>query len=110
MSAVGQKADIAEFHFNVHKVPIADIIAAVHVDPVANETGWISMAYLEPTDAIENTPQLPKSAELKTPKPTLKKWLSLGPQSLGIYIRPTPSFQQIGNLYRRDEAGCLACF
>jgi hypothetical protein len=43
------------------------------VDPVANETGWISMAYLEPTDAIENTPQPPKSAELKTPKPTPKK-------------------------------------
>src|SRR6187401_2976669 len=74
MSAVGQKADIAEFHFNVHKVPIADIIAAVHVDPVANETGWISMAYLEPTDAIENTPQPPKSAE---PKPTPKKMAKL---------------------------------
>jgi len=47
------------------------------VDPVANETGWISMAYLEPTDAIENTPQPPKSAELKTPKPTPKKMAKL---------------------------------
>jgi hypothetical protein len=88
MSAVGQKADIAEFHFNVHKVPIADIIAAVHVDPVANETGWISMAYLEPTDAIENTPQLPKSAELKTPKPTLKKMAKLR-TSKPRHIHPT---------------------
>ena len=44
------------------------------VDPVANETGWISMAYLEPTDAIENTPQPPKSAE---PKPTPKKMAKL---------------------------------
>jgi uncharacterized protein YgiM (DUF1202 family) len=47
------------------------------VDPFANETGWISMAYLEPTDAIENTPQPPKNAELETPKPTPKKMAKL---------------------------------
>jgi SH3 domain-containing protein len=40
------------------------------VDPVANETGWISMAYLGPT--MGNTLQPPKSAKLKTPKPMPK--------------------------------------
>jgi hypothetical protein len=59
------------------------------VDPVANETGWISMAYLGPTDSVENTQvvvptrskqppraaklnkakPIPKVAKLKTPKP-----------------------------------------
>jgi Bacterial SH3 domain len=42
------------------------------VDSVANETGWISMAYLGPADAAENTPQPPKSANVKTHKPTHK--------------------------------------
>ena len=42
------------------------------VDPVANETGWISMAYLGPADAVGNTPQPPKSAKVKMPKPTHK--------------------------------------
>jgi hypothetical protein len=61
------------------------------VDPVANETGWISMAYLGPTDSMENTRSvvsnrakqapraaklkkakpIPKVAKLKTPKPVL---------------------------------------
>src|SRR6187399_1057464 len=48
------------------------------VDPVANETGWISMAYLGPADAVENTApkntefktkRMPKVAKLKTRKP-----------------------------------------
>jgi len=47
------------------------------VDPIANETGWISMAYLGPTDAMENTPQPPKNEKLKTPKPTPKKMAKL---------------------------------
>ena len=40
------------------------------VDPVANETGWISMAYLGPADAVGNTPQPPthKVAKFKAPK------------------------------------------
>ena len=42
------------------------------VDPIANETGWISMAYLGPADASGNTPQPPESAKVKTPKPTHK--------------------------------------
>src|SRR5262249_45194000 len=40
------------------------------VDPGANETGWISIAYLGPTG---NTPQQPKSAKVKTPKPKVAK-------------------------------------
>src|SRR5215471_851271 len=44
------------------------------VDPVANETGWISIAYLGPTDAVGNTPQPPKSAKVKTPKPKVAKF------------------------------------
>src|SRR4029079_18272847 len=55
------------------------------VDPVANETGWISMAYLEPTDAIENTPQPPKSAALKTPQPTPKKMAKLKTPTASAY-------------------------
>jgi hypothetical protein len=42
------------------------------VDPVANETGWISMAYLEPTNAVGNTPQPPKSTKLRSPRPMPK--------------------------------------
>jgi len=42
------------------------------VDPIANETGWISMVYLGPADAAGNTPQPPESAKVKTPKPTHK--------------------------------------
>jgi hypothetical protein len=40
------------------------------VDPVANETGWISMAYLGPADAVGNAPQPPthKVANFKAPK------------------------------------------
>jgi hypothetical protein len=40
------------------------------VDPAANETGWISMAYLGPADAVGNTPQPPthKVAKFKAPK------------------------------------------
>ena len=63
------------------------------VDPVANETGWISMAYLGPTDSVENTRSvvstqskrplraaklkkakpIPKVAKLKAPKPMQAK-------------------------------------
>jgi Bacterial SH3 domain len=50
------------------------------VDPVANETGWISMAYLGPTDSVENTrsvvsnraKQAPRAAKLKKAKPVPK--------------------------------------
>ena len=42
------------------------------VDPVANETGWISMAYLEPIDAVGNSPQPPKSTKLRSPRPMPK--------------------------------------
>jgi hypothetical protein len=50
------------------------------VDPVANETGWISMAYLGPTDAMENnrsvvptrSKQRPRAAKLKKAKPNPK--------------------------------------
>jgi hypothetical protein len=63
------------------------------VDPVANERGWISMAYLGPADAVGNTPfvlptrskqppraakhktlrPIPKVAKLKIPKPMQSK-------------------------------------
>jgi hypothetical protein len=44
------------------------------VDPVANETGWISMAYLGPADAVGNTPSVAPTPsthhpKLKTAKP-----------------------------------------
>jgi hypothetical protein len=42
------------------------------VDPVANEIGWISMAYLEPINAVGNTPQPPKSTKLRSPRPMPK--------------------------------------
>src|SRR4029079_5401923 len=51
-----------------------------------------------------------KARSLRRQSRPPKKWLSSRPQSLGIYIRPTLGFRQIGNLYRRDDAGCLACF
>jgi hypothetical protein len=50
--------------------------------------GYSKPSNLEPTDAIENTPQLPKSAELKTPKPTLKKMAKLR-TSKPRHIHPT---------------------
>ena len=44
------------------------------VDPVANETGWISMAYLGPADTVGNTPSVAPTPsthhpKLKTAKP-----------------------------------------
>jgi hypothetical protein len=50
------------------------------VDPVANETGWISMAYLRPTDAVGDTrsvvptrsKQPPRAAKHKTARPIPK--------------------------------------
>src|SRR5262249_5480450 len=64
------------------------------VDPVANETGWISMAYLGPADAVGKAPQPPKSAKIKMPKPTHKVAKFKAPKpskfaSITRHIRPT---------------------
>ena len=53
---------------------------AQFVDPVANETGWISMAYLGPTDSAQNTRSVestrpthpPRAVKLKKIKPIPK--------------------------------------
>jgi Bacterial SH3 domain len=42
------------------------------VDPVANETGWISTAYLGPIDAAGNNLQPSTSEKVKMPKPMPK--------------------------------------
>jgi hypothetical protein len=57
------------------------------VDPVANETGWISMAYLGPTDVVGNTPQQPKSPKVKTPKPKVAKLKAPKPSKSGPVMR-----------------------
>src|SRR5262249_7171783 len=64
------------------------------VDPAANETGWISMAYLGPADAVGNTPQPPKSAKIKMPKPTHKVAKLKAPKpskfaSVARHVHPT---------------------
>jgi hypothetical protein len=63
------------------------------VDPVANETGWISMAYLEPIDVVGNTPQQPKSTKLKParPMPKVARLKSPKPElKPAPVMRPTP--------------------
>src|SRR5215510_5373405 len=57
------------------------------VDPVANETGWVSMAYLGPADAVGNTPQPPKSTKVKTPKPKVAKLKAPKPSKSGPVMR-----------------------
>src|SRR6187551_262159 len=66
------------------------------VDPVANETGWISMAYLGPVDAVENTPQAPKNTEFKTPKPMPKVAKLKTPKPLH---KPAPVMRHIPPTY-----------
>jgi hypothetical protein len=72
------------------------------VDPVANETGWISMAHLRPTDAVENTLQPPKSAKLKTPKPMPKVAKLKTPKPLH---KPTPVMRHISPTYAQFPEG-----
>jgi hypothetical protein len=42
------------------------------VDPVANETGWISMAYLGPADTVGNTPFVSPTPSKHQPKKTAR--------------------------------------
>jgi Bacterial SH3 domain len=66
------------------------------VDPVANETGWISMAYLRPTDAVENILPPPKPAKLKTPKAMPKVAKLKTPKPLH---KPNPAMRHIPPIY-----------
>ena len=66
------------------------------VDPVANETGWISMAYLGPADAVENALQAPKNTKFKTPKPMPKVANLKTPKPLH---KPAPVMRHIPPTY-----------
>jgi Bacterial SH3 domain len=75
------------------------------VDPVANETGWISMAYLGPADAVGNTPsvvatrsqQPPKAAKLKTAKPIRKTAKLTIPKPM--HSKPPPAMRHLPPMY-----------
>jgi hypothetical protein len=68
------------------------------VDPIANETGWISMAYLQPSDAVGDASEPPKSEKVKTPKtmPQMAKLKPPKPPKPGFVMRPThPSYSEL---------------
>jgi SH3 domain-containing protein len=67
------------------------------VDPVANETGWISMAYLEPINAVGNTPQPPKSTKLRSPRPMPKvaRLKSPKPEHRPAPVMRSPTYAQV---------------
>jgi len=66
------------------------------VDPVANETGWISMANLEPIDMVGNTPQPSKSTKLRWPRPMPKVARLKTPKPAH---KPAPVMRQIPPTY-----------
>jgi Bacterial SH3 domain len=64
------------------------------VDPVANETGWISMAYLGPADAVENT--APKNTKFKTkPMPKVAKLKTRKPLHNPVMRHIPPTYAQL---------------
>jgi hypothetical protein len=68
------------------------------VDPVANQTGWISMAHLGPMDTVVNTLQPPKSEKMKRPKPMPKvaKFKPATPPKPALTMRQTrPTYSEL---------------
>src|SRR6185436_21131659 len=64
------------------------------VAPVANETGWISMAYLGPADAVKNT--APKKTEFKTkPMPKVAKLKTRKPLHNPVMRHIPPTYAQL---------------
>ena len=65
------------------------------VDPIANETGWISMAYLEHPDAMGNTSRLSKSGKLRTPRLTPKEAKLKATKPPTVMRRILPTYAQL---------------
>ena len=84
------------------------------IDPAAQKSGWISLAYLAPSLSLLHPPR-PSSLSLpRLPGPSRRQRpLSSSRRSQlrksDSYHRLTQSCPQIENLCRREEVGCLVC-